>query len=568
MQRARDAILAFGGAEACGPFIRYYLALLGEVPYTSCLAIPPEFGMLPAVIPGSWASIHPLSRAVLTAVSIVWTQRPVWIPADGCNDFGELWKRKSAKTKQSRKKAKWTVPQRFFHILFGLSAKLTAVGYRQRAVRAAKRWLLNNLDGNHGFAGDATATIWTLLALLACGLSEADDSVRSCLRFLNSLSPVDGDPGELGVAKTNVRDTALACRVLGTADCSLQDVAIQRSVDWLLCREVQQPLESDVTRSALAGWSVQGRSADFVDVETTALVLLALREQFTDPPPRVSLSEDSMVAIVRASSPDLARRQVALLDRMAASSRRARQWLVSVQNSDGGWGRFGKCHRGAAGDRLPWCGRLITNDASSPSVTGVVLESISRWEQRRGRATRGAINYLRRTQRPDGNWCDASAGRGPIFATWRVVCGLRAANVDKQDAVVRAAAAWLLGEQCDSGGWRGHWRHPDVADFCAANQDRLWNFGLKSISVIHTSWALLALMAAGHGDSPSVRRGLQFLLDHQQTPGNWGPDDLAAGYRASIDFGYEAQASVHYPLLALATWLGSGPASLVEVPWI
>jgi squalene-hopene/tetraprenyl-beta-curcumene cyclase len=145
---------------------------------------------------------------------------------------------------------------------------------------------------------------------------------------------------------------------------------------------------------------------------------------------------------------------------------------------------------------------------------------------------------------------------------------LRAADVGRQDAVIQAAAAWLLGEQRDSGGWCGHARDPNVADENIAHQDRPWKLGFESISVIHTAWALLALVAAGHGDGPSVRRGMQFLLDHQQTAGNWAPDDVAVGYRASTDCGNEPQASVHYPLLALTAWSCSRSASLVEVPRI
>ncbi len=566
MQRARDAILAFGGADACGPLIRYYLAFLGEIPYSSCLAIPPEFALLPAAVPSSWAAVHPFSRAVLAAVSVVWAERPVWLATSDPVDFDELWKRKNAKHKRPAKQAKTSAWQRLFHLLFRLSALIEASGcsLRPRALQAAEQWLQDHLDENDGVAGDANATLWAALAFLARGRSETDSCVEACLRFLGSLRPADDAPAALGIARTEVRDTALACRALGTAGCSLQDLGIQRAVDWLLCREARQPSASDETASLLAGWSVQGCGADFVDVETTALVLLALREQFTDSPPRVALAEDSMVAIVRASSPDFARQQVALLDRMAASSRRARQWLAAVQHADGGWGCRGKCPPLAERGRLPWCDTLLASDASLPSVTGVVLESISRWDRRRGCTTRAAIDYLRRTQTPDGTWCDGPGGRGAVFATWRAVCGLRAADVAAHDPAVQAAAAWFFRTQRDSGGWSGSALDCDKLAENTAQQGQVWRLGLELISVIHTAWALLALVAAGHGESSTVRRAVQFLREHQQPAGNWGRDDLAVGYRASTDCGKEPGGSVHYPLLAMTAWLCRAPASVLS----
>ncbi|MEA1949852.1 MAG: prenyltransferase/squalene oxidase repeat-containing protein, partial [Planctomycetota bacterium] len=42
MQRARRAILANGGADAVNSYTRFYLALLGQISYDQCPAVPPE----------------------------------------------------------------------------------------------------------------------------------------------------------------------------------------------------------------------------------------------------------------------------------------------------------------------------------------------------------------------------------------------------------------------------------------------------------------------------------------------------------------------------------------------
>ena len=47
MQRARQAILAHGGADAVNSFTRFYLALLGQISYDQCPEVPPEMIFLP-----------------------------------------------------------------------------------------------------------------------------------------------------------------------------------------------------------------------------------------------------------------------------------------------------------------------------------------------------------------------------------------------------------------------------------------------------------------------------------------------------------------------------------------
>ena len=47
MVRAREAILAAGGAQACNSFTRFYLALLGQISYDECPSVPPELVLVP-----------------------------------------------------------------------------------------------------------------------------------------------------------------------------------------------------------------------------------------------------------------------------------------------------------------------------------------------------------------------------------------------------------------------------------------------------------------------------------------------------------------------------------------
>src|SRR5207244_4184845 len=51
IERARSAILAAGGADAVNSFTRFYLALLGQISYRQCPAVPPEMALLPPWFP-------------------------------------------------------------------------------------------------------------------------------------------------------------------------------------------------------------------------------------------------------------------------------------------------------------------------------------------------------------------------------------------------------------------------------------------------------------------------------------------------------------------------------------
>jgi len=47
MAKAAGAIRSLGGAEATNSFTRFYLALLGQVPYSACPSVPAEIILLP-----------------------------------------------------------------------------------------------------------------------------------------------------------------------------------------------------------------------------------------------------------------------------------------------------------------------------------------------------------------------------------------------------------------------------------------------------------------------------------------------------------------------------------------
>ena len=77
MQRARAAILAHGGADAVNSYTRFYLALLGQISYEQCPAVPPEVVLLPKWFPANLYAVSSWSRTIIVPLSILSAFRPV-----------------------------------------------------------------------------------------------------------------------------------------------------------------------------------------------------------------------------------------------------------------------------------------------------------------------------------------------------------------------------------------------------------------------------------------------------------------------------------------------------------
>jgi len=157
-------------------------------------------------------------------------------------------------------------------------------------------------------------------------------------------------------------------------------------------------------------------------------------------------------------------------------------------------------------------------------------------------AVKRALDYLGRTQRPDGSWY-GRWGMNYIYGTWSVLCALNAAGLDHGASQFRNAVGWLCRIQNPDGGWgedgtsykldyRGYESAPSTAS--------------------QTAWALLGLMAAGEVESSAVARGVDYLMRRQGEDGFWDePRYTATGFPRVFYLRYHGY-SRFFPLWALA----------------
>jgi squalene-hopene/tetraprenyl-beta-curcumene cyclase len=200
-------------------------------------------------------------------------------------------------------------------------------------------------------------------------------------------------------------------------------------------------------------------------------------------------------------------------DNVSASLNHAIDWLLDLQNGDGGWPTF--CRGWGA---LPF-------DRSAPDLTAHAIRAIKRWldcrfdhapagrgdaddritkrrSDRGRRAMLRGFEYLRRAQRSDGSWLPlwfgnqhATNDENPTYGTARVLAAYRDAGMTN-DPACRNGLAWIRRAQNPDGGWGGA-------------------VGILS-SVEETSLALEVLLSfesSVESLSESAGRGLVWLLD-------------------------------------------------------
>jgi squalene-hopene/tetraprenyl-beta-curcumene cyclase len=195
-------------------------------------------------------------------------------------------------------------------------------------------------------------------------------------------------------------------------------------------------------------------------------------------------------------------------------------WLESLHNSDGGWPTF--C-RGWG--HLPF-------DRSGADLTAHVLRAVAVWkkhlpldfeerfwgyddatpDEALESAIDDGLNYLEKSQRPDGSWLPLWFGNqhapndvNPTYGTARVLAAYR--DLDKMDNdPARRGVAWLLSAQNADGGWGG-----------AA--------GVPS-SMEETALAVEVLLDAGPHAETAVNKGLAWLVGQVEAGGLHHPTPI------------------------------------------
>ena len=220
MRLAREAILAHGGADAVNSFTRFYLALLGQIPYEACPAVLPEAVLLPNWSPINIYRVSSWSRTILIPLSIMWAHRPSRpLPeAVGIRDLFvrpvERWPElRCPGTVASGRLLSWDRLFRWLDRGMKFMERLRIRPLRGRALRAAERWMTDRFVDSDGLGAIFPPIVWSVIALKCLGYADDSPEVRYCHEQLEDLMIEQDDTVRLQPCKSPVWDTALALRI-------------------------------------------------------------------------------------------------------------------------------------------------------------------------------------------------------------------------------------------------------------------------------------------------------------------------------------------------------------------
>ena len=459
------------------------------------------------------------TRTIVVPLSIMSHYKPVR-RIDPERGIGELFLDRKADRPGHRAKGRLFTWATFF---LGVDRVLKSVdrwiptSCRRPGIRAAHKWIIDHLEGSDGLGAIFPPMIYTVVALECLGYDQSSPIVQWAWRQLDDLNIEDGDRARVQPCLSPVWDTAIATIALSDANDPEDEGAIARAVAWLLEREVRGPGDWQTRRRGVepSGWHFQYRNAFYPDIDDTAMVVMALLR-----------------------SPDAADPTV------QDAVERGTDWLLSMQNKDGGWAAFDVDIDNQVLTKVPFADHNAMLDPSCADITARVIELLGNLGFRASHpAIARGLDYLWTTQEPEGCWY-GRWGVNYIYGTWQVLQGLKAIDFPMDHPALVQAVEWLEAVQQPCGGW---------GETCASYDDpRLMGTGTPTAS--QTAWATLGLIAAGRGSSSAARRGIEFLLRTQAEDGSWDETQFTGtGFPRVFYLKYHLY-RVYFPLMAIARY--------------
>ena len=520
MLRHAEVIRSLGGAERTNSFTRFYLALLGQLSYDYCPTVPPELILLPRWFPVNLYAMSSWSRTIFVPLSIVSAYRPVreLPPEAGVRELF-LGPPEALRSPLRPTERRFTWSNFFLRVDRWLKRceRFRLTPLRRRAIRKALAWMRRRFAESDGLGAIFPPMVYTVIVLRCLGVPDDDPEMLWAVKQLEGLMIPEGDTLRLQPCLSPVWDTALVLNALTEARYPGHAPEVARAVRWLVEREVRR--RGDWGRNAPGlepgGWFFEYRNGYYPDTDDTAMVLMALARTGH------AWTEDAKPAAARGVN-----------------------WLLGMQNADGGWAAFDRRADRPLLEKVPFADHNAMLDPSCPDITARALEALAEYGYSVGQPpVDRAVEFIRRAQEPNGSWV-GRWGVNYLYGTWQVLLGLRAVGFGMSAEEVRRAAGWLKSVQNPDGGWGESPRSYDDPSFA----------GVGPSTASQTAWALMGLMAAGEAASPEVRAGVEYLLRTQRPDGGWDEEAFTGtGFPRVFYLRYHMY-PLYFPLIALGRY--------------
>ena len=518
MLRAKAAVHRLGGLENTNSYTRFYFALVGAVGWELVPAIPPELMLLPNWFYINIYEFSSWTRGIVIPMMILSALRPNWQLPERA-EVNELFvdpTRKKAAFAWSEQIFSW---RNFFLALdrgLKLYERLPWKPLRQRALREAKAWLMEHMERSEGLATIYPAMMNCIFALLAMGYGPDDPLTCRETREFAKFEIEDDETIRLQPCVSPVWDSAIAMVALEEAGVAPDDPALVRAADWILSKQILGPGDWQVKNKDAepGGWAFEFRNDFYPDVDDTAFVLMALQ--------RVKFPDEK---------------------RMEAAIRRGVQWLLSMQNRDGGWGAFDRDNDRKFLCHIPFADHNAMIDPSSADVTARVLECLGRfgWPADHPAVQRG-VKFLLKDQCGDGSWF-GRWGSNYVYGTSGVLRALETVSLTAQNYCQRAVE-WLKSVQKADGSF-------------GESLKSYWEVSAKgqgNSTPSQTAWGLIGLLAGTSTSDSAVTRAASYLVNQQNEDGSWSEEEFTGtGFPCVFFLKYHLYRNT-FPVYALARY--------------
>jgi len=517
MVRARREVLARGGARATNVFTRIQLALYGMGDWIDVPTMPAELILLPRWFPIHLSKMSYWARTVIVPLLVLMSRKPLARNPRGVR-IDELY--------LPTKRAKWVSnnadPKWLWTVLFNaLDGVLKAVepfwpkALHDRAIAGCVDFVVERLNGEDGLGAIYPAMANSVMMFDALGYAEDHPHRAIARKSIENLLVIKDDEAYCQPCVSPIWDTGLAGHAMAEAayGTTLPAEPVQAASAWLAERQILD-VKGDwaVRRPDVepGGWAFQYNNAHYPDVDDTAVIGMLLHRN-GDPAHQHAID-------------------------------RARDWIVGMQSSDGGWGAFEPENTHFYLNHIPFADHGALLDPPTADVTARCVSFLAQiGMQATDPVMQKALAYLKREQESDGSWF-GRWGTNYIYGTWSVLCALNAAGVPPDDPAVSRACDWLISVQRDDGGWgedEETYAHATPGTYTESTPSQ-------------TAWALLALMSGGRADDPAVALGIAWLQSAQKENGEW--DELpytAVGFPRVFYLRYHGYKQF-FPLLAMS----------------
>ncbi len=522
MRTAREGILRAGGLGAANVFTRIQLALYGALSWGEVPTMPVELVLLAPWFPIHLSKMSYWARTVIVPLLVLQVKKPLARNPRGMT-LSELIDPSRRGRPTSRAAAK-----RLFKALFGaLDLVLKAAEplwpppLRRRAVDWCVRFVEERLNGEDGLGAIYPAMANSVMMFDALGYGPDHPSRALARRAVDKLL-VFRENGEVYCQPcvSPVWDTALSCHALLETGRTDAAAAALRGLAWLKPLQILD-LKGDWADQRPevrpGGWAFQYANPHYPDLDDTAVVVMALDRA------RLTLGAEGFEEAIA----------------------RGAEWTQGLQSRNGGFGAFDADNDHHYLNAIPFADHGALLDPPTEDVTARVVSMLAqRGAGADAPAMAAALDYLRRTQRPDGSWF-GRWGVNYIYGAWSALCALNAAGLPPEDPMVAAGADWLIRIQNEDGGW---------GEDCESYALDYQGYRPFPSNASQTAWALLGLMAAGRVDDPAVAQGVAYLARTQAEHGLWDQEHYVGGGFPRVFYLRYHGYPKFFPLWALARY--------------